>query len=705
MNKKTSIQQKISKQMLTLSISMIAVLCLVLAVGLWILSRNILAINDTLGKTAAAGSKEALTEQAFEQLSSLAHSKALLSEEKLSAAQDEVGMAAAFAADILQHPDDYAPVEVLPADSRNKGKAAAQLVTVEDNPPEWMLEEAAQVGIIQRHLISMVENTSNIVAAYVGYENHFAIFADYESTRISIEPTERSWYISAKEKGDIIWSDVYDDIFGRGLCITCAAPFYDADGTFAGVIGIDLLVGEFNDFISNDTLGKSGYAFIVNENGDVIVSPNIHKGEDGTIIRDNILTDLGSEFSSVGKEMIAGHSSIQELTIDGKQWLIAYAPFDVVPWSIAELVPKEEAIERALAGEQEIVGLKTQAAEKLMTGIVIIFIFLAAAALLLIALTALRAKKLAKNIATPIISFRESVAMVAAGDLGHRIEMNTGDEIEELANAFNKMAGDIQTYIKNLASITAEKERIGAELNVATQIQSSMLPCIFPAFPDRSEFDIYGYMLPAKEVGGDFYDFFLIDDTQLAIVMADVSGKGIPAALFMVIAKTLIKNNAQSGKSPSEVFETVNNMLCESNDAGMFVTAFIGILDIASGRFTYANAGHNPPLIKRRDCDYEWLPVKPGFVLAGMGGISYRQDEITLKQGDMLYLYTDGVTEAVNKEDELFTEAHLLQVVNRHKAVAMNEFIPHIKAEIDLFADGAEQADDITMVIMKITEA
>lgn len=253
------------------------------------------------------------------------------------------------------------------------------------------------------------------------------------------------------------------------------------------------------------------------------------------------------------------------------------------------------------------------------------------------------------------------------------------------------------------ANISVEKERIGAELNVATKIQASMLPCIFPAFPNRKEFDIYASMLPAKEVGGDFYDFFLIDDDKLAVVIADVSGKGVPAALFMVIAKTLLKNNAQYGKSPKEVFETVNDLLCENNEAGMFVTAFMGILDIPTGLFTYVNAGHNPPMIKRMGENCEWLPTKPGFVLAGMDGMSYKQDEITLKQGDVLFMYTDGVTEAVNRQDELFTEPRLLEVANRHKDSELRELLTNIKSEIDLFANGAEQADDITMLAVRYT--
>jgi serine phosphatase RsbU (regulator of sigma subunit) len=250
--------------------------------------------------------------------------------------------------------------------------------------------------------------------------------------------------------------------------------------------------------------------------------------------------------------------------------------------------------------------------------------------------------------------------------------------------------------------LARETERIGAELNVATQIQESMLPCIFPAFPHRAEFDIYASMQPAKEVGGDFYDFFLVDENTLAVVMADVSGKGVPAALFMVIAKTLIKNNAQNGQSPKEVFETVNNLLCENNDAGMFVTAFLGYLDIPSGRFTYVNAGHNYPLI-RAGGSFEWLKTKPGFILAGMEDTFYKQHEMTLRPGDELFLYTDGVTEAFNNENELFGDPRLLEVANSYLGLPLREFTISIKREIDKFAQGAEQADDITMLVIRIT--
>jgi len=277
----------------------------------------------------------------------------------------------------------------------------------------------------------------------------------------------------------------------------------------------------------------------------------------------------------------------------------------------------------------------------------------------------------------------------------------SGDEFQTIAESFNRMVGDIRYYMENLAAVTAERERIATELNVATEIQASMLPYVFPAFPERIEFDIYATMHPAREVGGDFYDFFLIDKDTLAVVIADVSDKGIPAALFMVIAKTHIKNDAMDGKSPKEVFESVNNKLCENNDAGMFVTAFMGYLDIPSGRFTYVNAGHNPPLIKRGG-EFGFMNLDPGLMLAVMEGLEYVQGEIVLSSGDMLYLYTDGITEAMDTGKYLFTNKRLLEKAHLYNDCSANEILFKIKEEIDAFAEGAEQADDITMLALEI---
>ena len=304
----------------------------------------------------------------------------------------------------------------------------------------------------------------------------------------------------------------------------------------------------------------------------------------------------------------------------------------------------------------------------------------------------------------PIKNITKATSEFVGGDMviDESLEkIKTGDEIENLASAVHKMSVDLVEYVDNLASITAEKERIGAELNVATQIQASMLPCIFPPYPDRDEFDIFATMTPAKEVGGDFYDFFMIDEDNVAIVMADVSGKGVPAALFMVIAKTLIKDHSQTGKDLGKVFSDVNELLCEANSQGLFVTAFEGVLNLKTGEFRFVNAGHEMPFICHNNEKYEAYKIRPGFVLAGMEGMRYKSGSITLEPGDKIFQYTDGVTEATNKDNELYGMERLEKILTENADKDPYELLPNVKADIDKFVAEAPQFDDITMLCLE----
>lgn len=251
------------------------------------------------------------------------------------------------------------------------------------------------------------------------------------------------------------------------------------------------------------------------------------------------------------------------------------------------------------------------------------------------------------------------------------------------------------------ADTTKEAERISTELNVAHQIQTSMLPSIFPAFPEHDEFDIYASMTPAKEVGGDFYDFFMVDDRHLAVVIADVSGKGVPAALFMVIGKTLIKDHTQPGRDLGSVFTEVNELLCQSNSEGLFITAFEGVLDLDTGDFVYVNAGHDAPYICQSDGFFEPLAVRPGFVLAGMEGINFTEGKITLQGGDKLFHYTDGVTEATDSLNMLYGKNRLSLVLNQCRTQSPQKTISSVKENIDSFVGDAPQFDDITMLCVE----
>ena len=247
----------------------------------------------------------------------------------------------------------------------------------------------------------------------------------------------------------------------------------------------------------------------------------------------------------------------------------------------------------------------------------------------------------------------------------------------------------------------AERERISSELSLATRIQADMLPNIFPAFPERTEFDIYASMDPAKEVGGDFYDFFLVDDDHLCMVMADVSGKGIPAALFMMASKIVIANNAKMGKSPAQILTDTNASICANNRHEMFVTVWLGVLELSTGRLTAANAGHEYPVLKQPDGRFELLKDKHGFILGGMDGIRYKEYELLLEPGAKLFLYTDGIPEAADAGGAMFGTERMLDALNKAPDLTPEQHLKTVRAAVNGFVDEAEQFDDLTMLCLE----
>ncbi|MBR5871100.1 MAG: SpoIIE family protein phosphatase [Clostridia bacterium] len=284
----------------------------------------------------------------------------------------------------------------------------------------------------------------------------------------------------------------------------------------------------------------------------------------------------------------------------------------------------------------------------------------------------------------------DTLGRITKGDLNVTVDVRSSREFSSLSDDINSTVSTLKRYIAEAAA------RIDKELEYAKQIQLSALPT---NFPEGEEYNIYAQMIAAKEVGGDFYDFYKLNDTTVAFLAADVSGKGIPAAMFMMTAKTIIKSLAESGMPVNEIFTRANEKLCENNEAGMFVTAWMGILDITTGNMQFANAGHNPPLLKRANGDFAYLKTRAGFVLAGMEGVRYRVGELTLSSGDRLFLYTDGVPEATNAENTLYGEDRLLAFMNQNAAVDAVTLLPALKANIDEFVGDAPQFDDITMLM------
>ena len=312
-------------------------------------------------------------------------------------------------------------------------------------------------------------------------------------------------------------------------------------------------------------------------------------------------------------------------------------------------------------------------------------------------------KAVKRKVIDPILKLKDATSgMVDNLDSNKEfiVDIHTRDEIQDLAESFEQMNINLRSYIDKNMEMAANEERLRTELDLATKIQVNMLPRIFPAFPERNEIDIYASMDPAKEVGGDFYDFFFTDDDHLALVIADVSGKGIPGALFMMMSMIVIKNLIMSDLSPKDALMRMNHQICSNNKAGMFVTIWVGILDLKSGKLVAANAGHEKPILKNGDGKYEVIDDKHGFVIGGMDGVKYDEYELTLEKGSKLLLYTDGLAEATDKDDNLFGIERIVETLNE-KDGSPKEVLENMQKSVNQFVKDAPQFDDLTMMCVE----
>lgn len=430
------------------------------------------------------------------------------------------------------------------------------------------------------------------------------------------------------------------------------------------------------DMALNRTVGKTGYIVILDSELRIVSLPSVYSA-DGSLIGSDFpgTEDEKTVFRNAlgGEEKIYGPS---EGLIEDEQCFISFMPSD--GYIIAAVLPEKEAYEA-----RNVAFCVNVFMEILVFAVLFIQIYML----------------IKRVVVNQIKSINSSLAKITGGDLNETVDVRTNAEFASLSDDINKTVEVLKKYIDEASA------RINSELEFARTIQSSALPNVFPAFPRRKDFDIYACMDAAKEVGGDFYDFYITESDMLNFLIADVSGKGIPAAMFMMRAKTEIKSLTENGLAVNDVFTRSNADLCEGNDAGMFVTAWQAGLDLTNGKVRFANAGHNPPLIKRNGGEFEYFKSRPGFVLAGFDDFEYTAQEFSISPGDIIFLYTDGVTEAVNTNKELFGEKRLLETVNAAPSDDMKKFCEYVRQRVDVFADGAEQFDDITMLAVKYTGA
>ncbi|MDD6051701.1 MAG: SpoIIE family protein phosphatase [Clostridiales bacterium] len=671
--KRQPIRKKVQRIVLLISV---AGLLLTSAVGLFSMLR------------IKGDSENALIRQMNQNLLNIVKDKADLADSELGKYAAYIRDFAAYIHGLYLQPEDYVQREVLPPDAGNAGVCSMQRYLVS---PEVSVEATAQerklLGNLEQVWAPALSGSKDMITTiYVGTQSGFLLSYD-DCADLGVTPGsdesyfdyfQSSWYTAAMEAGTVLFTDTYPDAYGRGLMISCAAPFYDAKDQFAGVVCMDILIGDLTSYVIDVSLGEGAYAFLVNASGDIIASAGMTATEAGF---ESIL-DASSAVYEVSAPILDGQTGVT-LTSGGVYY--AYTPVSSANWRFCVHIPESLVLAPVKAMERNIIAA--------------IFAFVAALALIIFCVV-LMVRRFSRRLTAPLTALGQDVQTISSGDLDYRAEIRSNDEIGDLAGSFNSMAASLKQHIENLTAVTAEKERIGAELDVATHIQKSMLPCIFPAFPERKEFDVYATMNPAKEVGGDFYDFFMVDDTHLAVVMADVSGKGVPAALFMVIGKTLIKDHTQPGLSLGEVFTDVNNMLCDSNSEGLFITAFEGVLDLVTGEFRYVNAGHEPPYICKQGEGFEAYRIKAGFVLAGMEDLRYREGSLQLTPGDRIFLYTDGVTEATDGANQLYGSERLHRVLNANRDADPEALLTAVKADVDQFVGDAPQFDDITMLCM-----
>ena len=637
---------------------------------------------------------------------------ALIADEMFSEVRQRVLFLGDYAESLLANPGAYKPKAWSEPDPADDGVWTAKVIFADgvDASDPAIRSKIGLLANMSQIMISMCP-ALRAANAYIGMPEgvHLSVSDNssswYQDGRlIHYDPRTRDWYQRAERSGCLVFTDGEYDANTGEYCIECAIPVYDPDGVLQAVIGTDLYLDQMQE-VMQDSLVEGEYSMLINQSGKAVLPAQERafpmseedRGQDLKNAREPALE------KTVSDAMKGKYTEVTQGEFDTGNYYLTAAPIETTGWILVSAYSMEiveQPVQQLLSSFRQI-REDTASIYQVRTGRVrlVAVLLLIAVAVLILGLALVQSRKIVR----PLNTITQRISELKGGDLAFRMEdaYRTGDEIEELAQSFASLSHKTVEYMEQIRKVTAEKERISVELSLATDIQHSMLPHIFPAFPERTEFTVFASMDPAKEVGGDFYDYFLVDNDHLCLVIADVSGKGVPGALFMMSAKIILQSIAMQRLSPSEVLYRMNKTLCSNNDAQMFVTVWMGILEISTGKLTAANAGHEYPILKQPGGAYEIYKDKHGFVIGGMDEIHFKEYELVLQPGAKLFVYTDGVPEATNGADEMFGTERMLDALNREKDDDPEQVIRNIHASVDRFVQGAEQFDDLTMMCIE----
>lgn len=529
--------------------------------------------------------------------------------------------------------------------------------------------------------------------AFIAELEHYALYSSRNTSGevsvnniggASYEYFYMDWYQLVKELDRPVWTEpYYDENAGNAVMSTYSAPFYrkiDGKKVFRGVVTVDISLEWLENIMASIKISESGYGFLISQFGNIITHPRRN-----WIMNESIFT-VADEYKAaglrqLGRRMIKGESGFAPVTNDqlGLDCWIYFVPLKSANWSIGVLIPSKELF------------------SDLHTLMNIIIVFAGAGIFALFFVITYISNKVTK----PLNELASITKIVGAGDFDAKIpEVSSRDEVGILNNSFIQMQKALKEYILNFELTTKAKEKIQSELKIARDIQMGIIPKIFPPFPNHPDIDIYAVLQPAKEVGGDLYDFFFIDDELLCFAIGDVSDKGVPASLFMAITRTLLRAKTIKGMKPAAVLKSMNEALCQDNESAMFVTFFMGILNLRTGALQYANAGHNPPFFMRKDFKVEEFP-KPKDMPLGIIERDYNDFDAKLEKGDSIFLFTDGVNEAISSDGGFYGDPRLVAALAKAAGQKPRGITNLVLDELKEFTKGAEQSDDITIMAVR----